>query len=50
MSSLNPIAAPAQSQKAFTSQLKKVYGFYTGGFIVFCILLGIASRWACLVP
>ena len=34
----------AKSQKAFTSQLKKVYGFYTGGFIVFCILLGIAEQ------
>ncbi len=44
MSSLNPISAPAQSQKAFTAQLKKVYGFYTGGFIVFCILLGIAEQ------
>jgi cation/acetate symporter len=44
MASNNPIAAPAVSQKAFTSQLKKVYGFYTGGFIVFCILLGIAEQ------
>jgi len=44
MASNNPIAAPAASQKAFTSQLKKVYGFYTGGFIVFCILLGIAEQ------
>ena len=44
MSSLNPISAPAPSQKAFTAQLKKVYGFYTGGFIVFCILLGIAEQ------
>ena len=44
MASNNPIAAPAATQKAFTSQLKKVYGFYTGGFIVFCILLGIAEQ------
>ena len=44
MASNNPIAAPAASQKAFTSQLKKVYGFYTGGFVVFCILLGIAEQ------
>lgn len=44
MASLNPISAPAPSQKAFTSQLKKVYGFYTGGFLVFCILLGIAEQ------
>ncbi|MBU3720971.1 MAG: cation acetate symporter [Burkholderiaceae bacterium] len=34
----------AKSQKAFTSQLKKVYGFYTGGFVIFCILLGIAEQ------
>jgi len=34
----------AKSQKAFTAQLKKVYGFYTGGFLVFCILLGIAEQ------
>ncbi len=33
----------AKSQKAFTSQLKKVYGFYTGGFLVFCIALAIAE-------
>ena len=44
MASNNTIAAPAATQKAFTSQLKKVYGFYTGGFIVFCILLGIAEQ------
>lgn len=34
----------AKSQKAFTSQLKKVYGFYTGGFALFCIALGIAEQ------
>jgi cation/acetate symporter len=44
MASLNPISAPAQSQKAFTAQLKKVYGFYTGGFLVFCIFLAIAEQ------
>ncbi len=44
MASNNPIAAPAQSQTAFTNQLKKVYGFYTGGFAVFVILLGIAEQ------
>ncbi|MBI4968255.1 MAG: VC_2705 family sodium/solute symporter [Rhodospirillales bacterium] len=33
----------AKSQSAFVSQLKKVYTFYTGGFIVFVILLGIAE-------
>jgi cation/acetate symporter len=34
----------AKSQKAFNAQLKKVYGFYTGGFIGFCILLAIAEQ------
>jgi cation/acetate symporter len=33
----------AKSQKAFTSQLKKVYGWYTGGFLLFCIGLAIAE-------
>jgi cation/acetate symporter len=32
------------SQKAFNAQLKKVYGFYTGGFFAFCILLAIAEQ------
>ncbi len=32
------------SQKAFFAQLKKVYGFYTGGFIAFCIVLAIAEQ------
>ena len=44
MASLNPITAPAPSQKAFTAQLKKVYGFYTGGFLAFCVFLGIAEQ------
>jgi cation/acetate symporter len=44
MASNNPIANPAKSQKAFTSQLKKVYGFYTGGFALFCIGLAIAEQ------
>jgi cation/acetate symporter len=34
----------AKTQKDFTSQLKKVYGFYTGGFIAFVILLAIAEQ------
>jgi len=33
----------AKSQSAFVSQLKKVYTFYTGGFVTFVILLGIAE-------
>ncbi len=35
----------AQStQKSFTQQLKKVYGFYTGGFITFVIVLAILEQ------
>lgn len=33
-----------QSQAAFTSQLKKYYTFYTGGFIAFVILVGILEQ------
>jgi cation/acetate symporter len=32
------------SQKAFNAQLKKVYGFYTGGFLAFCVFLAIAEQ------
>jgi cation/acetate symporter len=38
------MTAPVQSQKSFTSQLKKVYSFYTGGFIFFVIALAIAEQ------
>ena len=34
----------AKSIKAFKSQLKKVYGFYTGGFAFFVVLLAIAEQ------
>ncbi len=34
----------AGTQKAFTSQLKKVYTWYTGGFIAFVIFLAIAEQ------
>jgi len=34
----------AQSQKAFTSQLKKVYTFYTGGFVAFVVVLAILEQ------
>ncbi len=34
----------AGTQKGFQSQLKKVYSFYTGGFIAFVILLAIAEQ------
>jgi len=39
-----PTAAPTQSIKSFTQQLTKVYGFYTGGFLGFVILLAIAEQ------
>ena len=32
------------SQRTFNSQLKRYYGFYTGGFLVFIILLAIAEQ------
>jgi cation/acetate symporter len=37
-------AAPQQSIKSFTSQLTKVYGFYTGGFIAFVLILAVAEQ------
>jgi cation/acetate symporter len=33
-----------QSQAAFTSQLKKYYTFYTGGFITFVVIVGILEQ------
>ena len=44
MATIDSQSMEAKSQKAFTAQLKKVYGFYTGGFIGFCILLAIAEQ------
>jgi len=32
----------ATTQKGFKSQLKRVYTWYTGGFVAFVILLAIA--------
>jgi cation/acetate symporter len=37
-------SAPVQTQKAFVSQLKKVYGFYTGGFVAFVVVLAILEQ------
>jgi cation/acetate symporter len=34
----------ATSQKTFTQQLKKYYTFYTGGFVLFVVLLAIAEQ------
>ncbi|CAA7623792.1 Uncharacterized symporter H16_A2524 [Magnetospirillum sp. LM-5] len=39
-----PTGAPTQSIKGFQSQLTKVYGFYTGGFLTVVILLAIAEQ------
>ena len=38
------MSTAAQSQKAFTAQLKKVYAFYTGGFAAFVIVLAILEQ------
>lgn len=38
------MSTATQSQKAFTSQLKKVYSFYTGGFVAFVIVLAILEQ------
>jgi cation/acetate symporter len=35
---------PRASQREFNSQLKKYYSFYTGGFVVFVVLLAIAEQ------
>jgi hypothetical protein len=35
---------PKSSQSEFTRQLKKYYTFYTGGFVVFVVLLAIAEQ------
>lgn len=36
----------ADSQSGFKKQLNKVYGFYTGGFIAFVIVLAVLEQWA----
>jgi cation/acetate symporter len=38
------MSSVAQSNKAFKAQLKKVYGFYTGGFAAFVIVLTILEQ------
>ncbi len=38
------MSSNAQSQKAFTSQLKKVYLFYTGGFVAFVVVLAFLEQ------
>ena len=36
--------APKSSQREFRQQLKKYYGFYTGGFVLFVVALAIAEK------
>ncbi|MBE0595341.1 MAG: VC_2705 family sodium/solute symporter [Gemmatimonadales bacterium] len=38
------MGAVQSSQKSFTQQLKKVYAFYTGGFVAFVIVLAILEQ------
>ena len=38
------MSTAAQSQKAFYKTLKKVYGFYTGGFVAFVVALAILEQ------
>ena len=38
------MSTAAQSQSAFKAQLKRVYGFYTGGFAAFVIILAILEQ------
>jgi len=38
------MSTAAQSQKAFYKTLKKVYGFYTGGFVAFVVVLAILEQ------
>jgi cation/acetate symporter len=39
------MATQAQTQSQFNAMLKRVYSWYTGGFIVFIILLAIAEQF-----
>ena len=38
------MSAAVQSQKSFTSQLKKVYAWYTGGFVLFVSVLAVLEQ------
>jgi cation/acetate symporter len=38
------MSAVQGSQKAFNAQLKKVYGFYTGGFLLYVVILAILEQ------
>lgn len=39
------ISSAAQSNRDFRSQLKRVYGFYTGGFLTFIVALAILEQF-----
>ncbi len=38
------MSSAAQSQKAFKAQLKKVYSWYTGGFVLFVLVLAVLEQ------
>ncbi len=42
---MNSFFEKNSNQKEFTSKLKKVYSFYTLGFVVFCTFLAIAEQF-----
>ena len=42
---MNSFFEKNSTQKEFTSKLKKVYSFYTLGFVVFCTFLAIAEQF-----
>lgn len=44
MATLAPNNSAAGSQSAFKKQLNKVYGFYTGGFVIFVVVLAILEQ------
>ena len=44
MASTTPNALGAGSNRGFKQQLNKVYGWYTGGFIAFVVILGILEQ------
>ena len=40
-------ATTVSANRAFFNQLRKYYTWYTGGFIVFLLVLALADKWAC---
>jgi cation/acetate symporter len=38
------VSAPHPSQKAFAARLRKVYAWYTGGFVLFVVALAVLER------